>query len=103
MNEFCANIINHKLINQNLLVMKDEKKVSATAPRGSKRAAKRVTMTDIATQAGVSQSTVSLVLNAMTGAKLSEETRQKVLRIALESGYRLPEGRKSSAQPGPVR
>ncbi|WP_394790364.1 LacI family DNA-binding transcriptional regulator [Rhodoferax sp.] len=51
-------------------------------------------MTDIATQAGVSQSTVSLVLNAMTGTKLSNETRQKVLRIADELGYRLPEGRK---------
>ena len=58
---------------------------------------KRATMTDIATQAGVSQSTVSLVLNAMTGAKLSKETRQRVLRIAEELGYKLPEGRKTSA------
>jgi LacI family transcriptional regulator len=58
---------------------------------------KRATMTDIAIQAGVSQSTVSLVLNAMTGAKLSKETRQKVLRIANEMGYQLPEGRKPQA------
>lgn len=65
--------------------------------------AKRATMTDIATLAGVSQSTVSLVLNAMTGAKLSEETRQKVLRVAGELGYRLPEGRKAAAAaPGRV-
>ena len=56
---------------------------------------KRVTMTDIATKAGVSQSTVSLVLNAMTGTKLSKETRQRVLRIAEELSYQLPEGRKS--------
>ena len=62
----------------------------------SGRPLKRATMTDVATQAGVSQSTVSLVLNAMTGAKLSEETRQKVLRIASEMGYRLPEGRKAA-------
>nr|WP_315204372.1 LacI family DNA-binding transcriptional regulator [uncultured Albidiferax sp.] len=53
-------------------------------------------MTDIATQAGVSQSTVSLVLNAMTGTKLSKETRQRVMRIAEELGYRLPEGRKGA-------
>lgn len=66
-------------------------------PATSKKAAKRATMTDVATQAGVSQSTVSLVLNAMTGTKLSEETRQKVLRIANEMGYRLPEGRKAAA------
>jgi LacI family transcriptional regulator len=64
---------------------------------------KRATMTDIATLAGVSQSTVSLVLNAMTGAKLSEETRQRVLRIASELGYRLPEGRKAAATPEPAR
>jgi LacI family transcriptional regulator len=67
-------------------------KTMATKPKG--KASKRVTMTDIATQAGVSQSTVSLVLNAMTGTKLSSETRQKVLRVAEELGYRLPEGRK---------
>lgn len=67
-------------------------KTSQTSKSG-----KRATMTDIATQAGVSQSTVSLVLNAMTGTKLSKETRQRVLRIAEKLGYQLPEGRKSSA------
>ncbi|WP_295951607.1 LacI family DNA-binding transcriptional regulator [Rhodoferax sp.] len=61
------------------------------------KSSKRATMTDIATQAGVSQSTVSLVLNAMTGTKLSKETRQRVLRIAEELGYQLPEGRKATA------
>ncbi|MFC0252147.1 LacI family DNA-binding transcriptional regulator [Massilia consociata] len=44
-------------------------------------------MTDIAKLAGVSQSTVSLVINHMSGAKVSAETRKKVLRIAHELGY----------------
>ena len=67
------------------------------------KSSKRATMTDIATKAGVSQSTVSLVLNAMTGTKLSKDTRQRVLRIAQELGYQLPEGRKSqSAGPSPL-
>jgi LacI family transcriptional regulator len=48
---------------------------------------RRPTMTDIAKLAGVSQSTVSLVINHMSGAKVSGETRKKVLRIARELGY----------------
>lgn len=44
-------------------------------------------MTDIAKLAGVSQSTVSLVINQMSGAKVSSETRKRVLRIAHEIGY----------------
>lgn len=47
-------------------------------------------MTDVAQAAGVSQSTVSMVLNNMTGARLSAETRSKVLGVAMELGYRLP-------------
>lgn len=74
--------------------MSASKKGSSAVGKGT---AKRATMTDIATLAGVSQSTVSLVLNAMTGAKLSEETRQRVLRVAGELGYRLPEGRSKAA------
>ncbi|WP_429255036.1 LacI family DNA-binding transcriptional regulator [Paraburkholderia sp. GAS334] len=46
-------------------------------------------MTDIAKLTGVSQSTVSLVLNNATGAKFSENTRDKVLKAATELGYRL--------------
>ncbi|MGI4843148.1 MAG: LacI family DNA-binding transcriptional regulator [Janthinobacterium lividum] len=48
---------------------------------------RRPTMTDIAKLAGVSQSTVSLVINHMSGAKVSSATRNKVLRIARELGY----------------
>ncbi|OON64627.1 LacI family transcriptional regulator [Massilia sp. KIM] len=46
-------------------------------------------MTDIAKLAGVSQSTVSLVINHMSGAKVSKATREAVLRIAREIGYPL--------------
>ena len=49
--------------------------------------ARRPTMTDIGKLAGVSQSTVSLVINHMSGAKVASETRRKVLRIARELGY----------------
>jgi LacI family transcriptional regulator len=54
----------------------------------------RPTMTDVARLAGVSQSSVSLVLNNMSGARISEATRQKVLSAARTIGYRLP-GRRS--------
>jgi len=57
---------------------------------------RRPTMTDIAKVAGVSQSTVSLVLNGAVGAKLSEATRNKVLEVAQSLGYQLPV---RSAQP----
>jgi LacI family transcriptional regulator len=50
---------------------------------------RRATMTDIAKLAGVSQSTVSLVINHMSGAKVSKATREAVLRIARELGYPL--------------
>src|SRR5471032_2487309 len=50
---------------------------------------RRPTMTDIAKLTGVSQSTVSLVLNNATGAKFSEATRSKVLNAAHDLGYRL--------------
>ena len=46
-------------------------------------------MTDIAALAGVSQTTVSLVLNDALGARLSEQTRQRVLEAAKALGYRL--------------
>ena len=51
---------------------------------------RRPTMTDVAKAAGVSQSSVSMVLNNVTGARLSAETRAKVLSKAVELGYRLP-------------
>lgn len=47
-------------------------------------------MTDVAKAAGVSQSTVSMVLNEMPGARLATSTRARVMRAALDLGYRLP-------------
>lgn len=47
----------------------------------------KITMSHIAAKAGVSQSTVSLVLNGSYSIKLADDTREKVLRIAQEMGY----------------
>lgn len=49
--------------------------------------AKRVTTHDVARVAGVSQPTVSLVLSNNTKARVSSETRERVLRAAEELGY----------------
>ncbi len=46
-------------------------------------------MMDVASRAGVSQATVSLVLNGSPGARLSETTRTRVQQAADELGYRL--------------
>ncbi len=47
------------------------------------------TMTDVAAAAGVSQTTVSLVLNEVAGARLSAETVRQVHEAAAGLGYRL--------------
>jgi LacI family transcriptional regulator len=49
---------------------------------------KRVTMTDVARRAGVSQPTVSLVLNDRRDQGVAEDTRQRVLKAAAELGFR---------------
>ncbi|AEG92860.1 transcriptional regulator, LacI family-like protein [Ramlibacter tataouinensis TTB310] len=48
----------------------------------------------------MSQSTVSLVLNHMTGAKVSPATRERVFAVAEELGYQLPR-RKTTAPAAP--
>ena len=48
----------------------------------------RVTATEVAKQAGVSQPTVSLVLSRNPKARVAPETRARVLKIAQELGYR---------------
>jgi DNA-binding LacI/PurR family transcriptional regulator len=48
---------------------------------------KRVTSQDVADLAGVSRTTVSLVLNDVEGIHISPETRQKVHEAAEELGY----------------
>ena len=63
--------------------------------------ARRVTMMEVARAAGVSQSSVSLVLNGMTGARISDATRQRVIAAARELGYMLPYFRRNlSHAPG---
>ncbi len=50
---------------------------------------KRITITDVAREAGVAVSTVSFVLNRLPAdTKLKESTRQKVLEVASRLGYR---------------
>ena len=57
----------------------------------------RPTVADVAERAGVSTSTVSLVLNNKPG--ISPEVRAAVLQAVNELGYRLPERR--SPKPSP--
>lgn len=57
----------------------------------------RPTMTDVARIAGVSQSSVSLVLNEMTGARISSETQQRVIEAARQIGYELPAIRREAS------
>ncbi|WP_194903902.1 LacI family DNA-binding transcriptional regulator [Catenulispora rubra] len=52
------------------------------------RPGKRATSTDVARAAGVSQTTVSFVLNDRPGQRISEETRQRVLEAAERLDYR---------------
>ena len=47
----------------------------------------RVTSHDVAKAAGVSRTTVSLVLNDVQGIKIRPETRQKVIEVADRLGY----------------
>ena len=50
-------------------------------------AVKRTTSRDVAKRAGVSQTTVSFVLNDAPGARISEEVRQRVWQTARELDY----------------
>ncbi len=58
----------------------------------------RPTMMDVAAMAGVSQATVSLVLNGSPGAKLSDATRKRVQDAARKLDYKLV---RRSARPAP--
>lgn len=54
---------------------------------------KKVTSTDIAKAAGVSQATVSMVLNKKYNVSFSKETIQKVEQVARDMGYTVPKRR----------
>ncbi len=53
-----------------------------------KRRERAPTMNDVAERAGVSQTTVSFVLNEVTTVTLPDETRERVLQAARDLGYR---------------
>jgi LacI family transcriptional regulator len=74
----------------------DEGAQSREGPRGAAQKlvrarrstpARRATMVDVANETRVSQTTVSLVLNHADGARLSSETRERVLKAAARLGY----------------
>ncbi len=64
------------------------------ADTGEDAGSGRPTMTDVARVAGVSQSSVSLVLNEMSGARISAETQSRVREAAHKIGYKLPNVRR---------
>ena len=67
------------------------KRIGASRPKGvgRKGGPRSSTMSDVAALAGVSQTTVSLVLNGALGARLANQTRERVIVAASELGYRL--------------
>ena len=66
------------------------------AAHGATAGLRRPTMTDVAKIAGVSQSSVSLALNEMVGARISQATRVRVIEAARSIGYELPSARRAS-------
>ncbi len=52
------------------------------------RRKRALTLQEVAVEAGVSQATVSLVLNGVAGARVSDLTRERVLAAADKIGYR---------------
>jgi len=67
----------------------------ARSERGGR--GRRPTMDDVANEADVSQTTVSLVLNHADGARLSSLTRERVIKAAAKLGYQ--PGRRGGAPP----
>ena len=72
----------------------NDARVVATDETGARPGRRKPTMTDVARVAGVSQTSVSLILNRMVGARISEATRERVLEAAREIGYELPGARR---------
>ena len=60
---------------------------ASAATAGGRRRRGAPTMIDVANEARVSQTTVSLVLNHADGARLSPETRERVIKAAAKLGY----------------
>lgn len=60
-----------------------------TAPRPGNGARHRPNSTDVALRAGVSRATVSYVLNDVTDEKITQQTRERVIRAARLLGYNI--------------
>ena len=58
-------------------------------PRLDKSGAPRVTMSDVANLAQCSQSTVSVVLNPGSSVRISQGTRDRIMRAAKKLGYKI--------------
>src|SRR5687768_1757748 len=56
-------------------------------PRLNMKGERRVTMSDVASLARCSQSTVSVVLNPNSKVKISQDTRERIHKAAEELGY----------------
>lgn len=59
---------------------------------------KKATSQDVAELAGVSQATVSLILNNSDKITFSSETKERVLAAAQQLGYKLPQRKKQQAK-----
>ena len=56
---------------------------------------KKITSSQVAERAGVSQATVSMILNRRNNVSFSAETVERVEQAARELGYELPGRRKT--------
>ena len=63
---------------------------------------RNVTMTDIARHAGVSQTTVSFVLNSNDTPNIPDETRQRILNVVEKLGYE-PDARAQALRSGSTK
>jgi DNA-binding FadR family transcriptional regulator len=66
-----------------------------------RRTGHRVTMTDVAREAGCSQTTVSVVLGGETSIRISPETRRRVIEAVAALGYRHRPPRRGRPKPPP--
>src|SRR5262245_42278994 len=82
----------NKMINlaiQGVKMNKGYKDINAAQPAGTQELSNRrpPTSADVGKLAGVSRSTVSLVLNQVPDSRITNETRERVLAAANELGY----------------
>lgn len=73
-----------------MVIEEEHNRAAADTPAHRRRGSRRVTMTDVAREAGCSQATVSFVLNRSSGIRLSAETRERVIEAARKLGYSVP-------------